>query len=227
MATIKQDRNGARTPQDVERKHKLKLIEKTSKEVEELKEDIVVDSALSSSSTHPVENGVITKALANKVNVVEGKGLSTNDFTDTYLNRLNDTYEESHSHVNMETLESIFPEDIERWNSAGGYTYTYDISLYKASGVSILRSSCYKKDDRVVINFVGTKSMSANTTTTLFNLPVNIQPQETKDFVVFGQSSNTDGYVGYGYVTPDGLLQVRFNEAVTSYIRFSAVYDMD
>lgn len=68
--------------------------------------------------------------------------------------------------------------------------------------------------------------MNANTTTTLFNLPYDLRPFETRDFVVFGQSSNTTGYVGYGYVTPDGLLQVRFNNAVSSYIRFSVTYDL-
>ena len=68
--------------------------------------------------------------------------------------------------------------------------------------------------------------MNANTTTTLFNLPTGLCPSITKDFVVFGQSSNTDGYIGYGYITPDGLLQVRFNEDISSYIRFSAVYDL-
>ena len=77
------------------------------------------------------------------------------------------------------------------------------------------------------MNFVGTLSMNANTTTTLFNFPAELRPTTTRDFVVFGQSSNNDGYVGYGYVTETGLLQVRFNQAVSSYIRFSTTYDLD
>lgn len=104
---------------------------------------------------------------------------------------------------------------------------TYGLSTYKVSDLSILRSSCVLKNNRVCISFVGTLSMSANTTTTLFNLPADIRPTATKDFVVFGQSSNNDGYIGYGYVTSDGLLQVRFNEDISSYIRFSTVYDLD
>jgi hypothetical protein len=40
-----------------------------------------VDSALSSSSTNPVQNKVINSALAEKVNKENGKGLSTNDYT--------------------------------------------------------------------------------------------------------------------------------------------------
>ena len=104
---------------------------------------------------------------------------------------------------------------------------TYGLSTYKVSELSILRSSCVLKNNRVCINFVGTLSMGANATTTLFNLPAELRPAATKDFVVFGQSSNTDGYVGYGYITSDGLLQVRFNEAISSYIRFSVTYDLD
>ena len=49
---------------------------------------ITVDSALSSSSTNPVQNKVINTALGNKVDKVSGKGLSTNDYTTTEKNKL-------------------------------------------------------------------------------------------------------------------------------------------
>ncbi|WP_405282111.1 hypothetical protein [Methanobrevibacter sp.] len=49
---------------------------------------ITVDSALSSSSTNPVQNKVINTALGNKVDTVSGKGLSTNDYTTTEKNKL-------------------------------------------------------------------------------------------------------------------------------------------
>jgi hypothetical protein len=104
MATIKQDRNGARTPQDVERKHKFRLIEQTSKDVEELKEDIVVDTALSSTSTHSVENRVITKALAGKVNSIDGRGLSENNYTDDEKSKLSGIEEGAEKNI----LEKIF-----------------------------------------------------------------------------------------------------------------------
>ena len=42
----------------------------------------IIDSALDNSSSNPVQNSVITNALANKVDTVAGKGLSTNDYTD-------------------------------------------------------------------------------------------------------------------------------------------------
>lgn len=42
---------------------------------------ITVDTALSDTSTNPVENKAVKAALGTKVDAVEGKGLSTNDFT--------------------------------------------------------------------------------------------------------------------------------------------------
>ena len=49
---------------------------------------ITVDSALSSTSENPVQNKVVYSALADKVDVVSGKGLSTNDYTDTEKTKL-------------------------------------------------------------------------------------------------------------------------------------------
>jgi hypothetical protein len=42
---------------------------------------ITIDSALSSASENPVQNKVITNALSGKVDVITGKGLSTEDYT--------------------------------------------------------------------------------------------------------------------------------------------------
>lgn len=42
----------------------------------------IVDNALSSSSTNPVQNKKVYEALGTKVDKVTGKGLSTNDYTD-------------------------------------------------------------------------------------------------------------------------------------------------
>lgn len=104
---------------------------------------------------------------------------------------------------------------------------TYDLSGYKVNNLTILRSSCTEKNKRVVIDFVGTISMAANTTTVLFNLPEAIWPAQIKDFIVFGQTNNDDGYIGYGQISTTGSLQVRFNAAISSYIRFSVIYDLN
>ena len=61
--------------------------------IEELKKNggsgsITIDSALSSSSTNAVQNKVVTTTLNKKVDKVEGKGLSTNDYTTAEKNKL-------------------------------------------------------------------------------------------------------------------------------------------
>ena len=48
----------------------------------------VVDTALNSTSTNPVQNKVVNSALSNKVDKVSGKGLSTNDYTTDEKTRL-------------------------------------------------------------------------------------------------------------------------------------------
>lgn len=49
---------------------------------------VTVDSAISSTSTNPVENQAIYTALAGKVDTETGKGLSSNDYTDTEKTKL-------------------------------------------------------------------------------------------------------------------------------------------
>jgi hypothetical protein len=88
-ALKRQDRNGVRTAVDLERRYKFNEIELTADEVEYLKQFIEVDSFLSTSSVHAVQNKVITNALNSKVSKETGKGLSTNDFTNTLLEKLN------------------------------------------------------------------------------------------------------------------------------------------
>ena len=262
--TARQDRNGVRTPVDVDRRYN-----RVPGDVEKVKgivEQYEVDTELSTSSINPVQNKVVTDALNNRVIKEAGKGLSTNDFTDEYKDKVDNSNFtsvdreklnniEEYAQVNVLEKVYISGEELTPTNKAvniyvDSYTSrfstnpvqnqaittyvnertgatTYGLSTYKVSSLSILRSSCVLKNNRVCISFVGTLSMDANTTTTLFNLPAELRPTATKDFVVFGQSSNNDGYIGYGYVTSDGLLQVRFNEDITSYIRFSVVYDLD
>lgn len=50
--------------------------------------EITVDTALSGTSTNPVQNKVINGALGNKVDKVTGKGLSSNDYTDAEKQQL-------------------------------------------------------------------------------------------------------------------------------------------
>ena len=118
----RRDKNGVRTATDLERRYKFQEIEYTKEELEELKKLIVVDENLSTTSTNPVQNKVITEALNNKVNKEAGKGLSTNDFTNELKDKLEnmgenaftDDYKEQveantelrHIHNNMTLLQS-------------------------------------------------------------------------------------------------------------------------
>lgn len=56
--------------------------------IEEGANKTIVDTALSATSTNPVQNKVVNTALGGKVDKVTGKGLSTNDFTNDYKNKL-------------------------------------------------------------------------------------------------------------------------------------------
>ena len=66
--------------------------------------NIAIDSELSTESSNPVQNKVITKALDNKVDKVDGKGLSTNDFSDA-------------DKVKLDTLKAITVDDTLNINS--------------------------------------------------------------------------------------------------------------
>ena len=99
----RQDRNGTRNSEELRRRYKFNEIKLTKEEVEYLKSLIVVDSALSTTSTNPVQNKVITNALNNKVNIEEGKGLSSNDFTNILLDKLNQIEDNAEANI----IESI------------------------------------------------------------------------------------------------------------------------
>lgn len=62
---------------------------------------IIIDSELSLESENAVQNKVITAALNDKVDKVDGKGLSTNDYTDSEKLKL---------YQNIENLENLTTE---------------------------------------------------------------------------------------------------------------------
>lgn len=135
MISRKQDLNGVRTPEDVERRYNLGAIPGLEEEVSNFE----VDSALSSSSTHAVENRVITNALSSlnttKVDKVTGKGLSTNDFTDEYKNNVDSNTIDRHYHTNKTILDDITKNDLYSLNKVypvGSIYSTVDSTLFPA-----------------------------------------------------------------------------------------------
>ena len=58
--------------------------------------------------------------LAGKVDKVDGKGLSTNDFTDAYKGAVDANSAARHAHSNKTLLDNISQSDIDNWNSKQG-----------------------------------------------------------------------------------------------------------
>lgn len=88
-----------------------------------------VDTALSATSTNPVQNKAINTALGNKVDKVSGKGLSTNDYTTAEKNKLAgfsdaSTYAKKEDITSMMTYKgSVATYDALPTNAKVGDTY--------------------------------------------------------------------------------------------------------
>lgn len=143
MNLPKQDRNGVRTPTDLERKYNLgktntKVVVIESK-VNDLEKRTKVDNELSNDSVNAIQNKVVTEALNNKVDKEEGKQLSSNDFT-------NEDKESIHNHSNKSILDEITQKDIDNWNNASNLIaeqYDKD-TIYKIGNYVIYNNDLYK-----------------------------------------------------------------------------------
>ena len=93
---------------------------------------ITTDDKLSTTSTNPVQNKVVTKALADKVNKENGKGLSTNDFTDALKNKLNGIDDEATSSPKVIRIEFEDENDerIETWRDKSIFNQYKDNGFY-------------------------------------------------------------------------------------------------
>lgn len=106
----KQDGAGYRTPLDVARRYKLGDINLNSEEIEQIKQEIVCDTQLSLTSEAPVQNKIITAGINSKVTKETGKGLSSNDYTDSDKAKV-------HDHSNKAVLDEITQQKINQWDS--------------------------------------------------------------------------------------------------------------
>lgn len=183
----KQDLAGIRTPEDVLRRINVKELKEALEIIERIQGETLVDSELSTTSTLPVQNKVITNVLNTKVTKVNGKGLSTNDFTNTYKGILD----------NLTTI--------------------IDLSSYAVSGLQVISVSCTNKNNRVCIDFAGTMDVSANTQTIIFSLPPSITPPTNKNFLVIANdvvgygNITTTGYITITYPEAINDKTTRFN----------------
>lgn len=108
---IKQDIAMARKPTELETKYKLGEISTTKKRVDILEEETAIDTELSLSSSNAVANSVITTEINKKVNKVTGKGLTSNDFTDSYKTKLEGI--EANANYYTEPIGAVFLSVIE------------------------------------------------------------------------------------------------------------------
>lgn len=82
----------------------------------------VVDTALNTTSTNPVQNKVVKAALDNKVDSVSGKGLSTNDLTDDLVSKINSASSFSGSYEDLTNKPTIPTNNNQLTNGAGYQT---------------------------------------------------------------------------------------------------------
>lgn len=64
--------------------------------------------------------------LSGKQDKVEGKGLSANDFTDTYKNNVDSNTSARHTHSNKYVLDDISSTDISNWNNKSEFSGSYN-----------------------------------------------------------------------------------------------------
>ena len=164
MANLKQDRNGVRTPTDVERRHKLGLIEKTAKEVEEIKE---IDDNFSSTSTRAVQNKVITSAINNlnnnKVSKIQGMGLSHNDFTDTYKNKIDSTKKVILFEDSFGSSSVVFDESI---NQDTSYIDVFFECDYLFDSIRVYKP--FNKNYDTIVGTISNSGINVNTGYTIY-----------------------------------------------------------
>ena len=63
--------------------------------------------------------------LLNKVDKISGKGLSTNDLTNTLKSNYDTAYNNSHTHSNKSTLDSITSTKVSNWDNASTNSHTH------------------------------------------------------------------------------------------------------
>lgn len=162
----RQDRNGVRTPTDLERRYKFNQIELTKEEIDELKLQVITDDHLSIESKNPIQNKVVTQALNDKINrgelngkvdKEEGKGLSSNDFTNEEKSSIAANTNARHSHSNKSLLDSYTQTEANLKNAVDN-THTH-------SNKTVLDT--FTKTEEEILNTIAGSSHSHSNKTVL------------------------------------------------------------
>lgn len=102
----------------------------------------------------------MTTMLAGKVDKVSGKGLSTNDYTDTEKANLADTNNKKHEHGNKSVIDGITATLIGYWNAA--YTHISDSVKHITSDERTLWNTVSNKVDKITGKSLSTNDFDNN-----------------------------------------------------------------
>ncbi|NRT76290.1 hypothetical protein [Clostridium beijerinckii] len=102
----------------------------------------------------------MTTMLAGKVDKVSGKGLSTNDYTDTEKANLADTNNKKHEHGNKSVIDGITATLIGYWNAA--YTHISDTIKHITSDERNLWNTVSNKLDKIAGKSLSTNDFDNN-----------------------------------------------------------------
>ena len=242
MANLpRQDRNGVRTPQHIERKYKLSTAKKevlTLKQTSESQKknlNELNDAMNLQESITEILNGIVEEIINNldnkvdstefntsvnsinnnlkkKVDKEEGKVLSSNDFTDALKQKLEGIT--THSHTNITTLNKITEEIWTKITNAIKND-EYNLSDYKTSAVTSITGKFFIKNDRAVINAeLELDNTLTNTSIILLqNLPIDVNTKYKFDFD------------GGNYNIANKKLTVNFDSLVIPNLILSLVFD--
>ena len=248
--SFKQDRITTRTSEDLRRRLNVKGLDEAAEKVDSSIKDINDLAKRVDGISETVDNtrnnyvstqsqlftddqkerarnniGAGTSSFSGAYNNLQGKPTSLNDINVNEYEKLNEIEDGAEKNV-IETIKvnGVAQEVINKEVNILP-TNSYNLSQYKVESLTINYVDCIEKDKRVCINFMGVKDISANTETILFNFPTALKPTTEKNFIVYGENTN-NSYIGYGTLNKTGEVKVKFNEEITSYIRFNFVYDL-
>lgn len=142
----------------------------------------------------------ITALQNNKVDKIPGKGLSTNDFTDTYKNNVDSNTSARHTHSNKSVLDNISSTDVTNWNNKADMNDIPDTSNFITKTVNdltnyYLKTQIYTKTEvNTLIGQISTVSIQV----------VQTLPQTAQTNVIYfvpKDGSTGDIYNEYIYVS--------------------------
>ena len=163
---------------------------------------VSVDNTLSTTSSNPVENKVITTALNNKVDKINGKGLSTEDYTTTEKNKLSNI--EDGAEVNV--IESVTVNGTEVTVVDKTIALTLLTTAVNNLTNYYLKTETYTKEE--VQNLIGSTvgvsiSIVSELPTTGETNIIYFVPTETENVYSQYIYTSTDGWVLIGSTTVD------------------------